>query len=100
MPDQKHIIDKGGTMRLGAWPCRLTAGSRAAKAYGTDLISERHRHRYEFVNDYREAFEEGGMHGLCYGLAVVNAGLLNGTPGAESFTHADGSVPAGISPPA
>ena len=61
MPDQKHIIDKGGTMRLGAWPCRLTAGSLAAKAYGTDFISERHRHRYEFANAYRDAFEEGGM---------------------------------------
>ena len=61
MPDQKHIIDKGGTMRLGAWPCRLAAGSRAEKAYGTELISERHRHRYEFCNDYRAAFEAGGM---------------------------------------
>ena len=61
MPDQKHIIDKGGTMRLGAWPCRLAEGSRAAQAYGTDLISERHRHRYEFANEYREAFEANGM---------------------------------------
>ena len=61
MPDQKHIFDKGGTMRLGAWPCRLTAGSLAAKAYGTDFISERHRHRYEFANAYRDAFEESGM---------------------------------------
>ena len=61
MPDQKHSFDKGGTMRLGAWPCRLTAGSLAAKAYGTDFISERHRHRYEFANAYRDAFEESGM---------------------------------------
>ena len=61
MPDQQHITDKGGTMRLGAWPCVLGEGSLAEEAYGTDSISERHRHRYEFANAYREAFEEGGM---------------------------------------
>jgi CTP synthase len=52
MESQKSILNKGGTMRLGAWDCKLTSGSKAAKAYGTDSISERHRHRYEFNNDY------------------------------------------------
>jgi CTP synthase len=53
--------DKGGTMRLGAYPCRLKKGTFAAKAYGILEISERHRHRYEFNNAYRKAFEEKGM---------------------------------------
>ncbi|MEK9613080.1 MAG: CTP synthase [Flavobacteriaceae bacterium] len=52
MESQKSISNKGGTMRLGAWDCTLTLGSKVAKAYGTDSISERHRHRYEFNNDY------------------------------------------------
>ena len=53
--------DKGGTMRLGAYPCQLTAGSLAYKAYGKDLIHERHRHRYEFNMDFREKLEKCGM---------------------------------------
>ena len=54
MESQKSIINKGGTMRLGAWDCSLTAGSLAEKAYGTNMISERHRHRYEFNNDFSD----------------------------------------------
>jgi len=61
MPDQKTITDKGGTMRLGLYPCHLTPGSAAARAYKTDLVEERHRHRYEFNNAYREALAEKGM---------------------------------------
>ena len=61
MPDQKTITDKGGTMRLGLYPCHLTPGSAAAKAYKTDLVEERHRHRYEFNNAYREVLAEKGM---------------------------------------
>jgi len=61
MEDQKQIIEKGGTMRLGAYPCRLKKGSRAYRAYGKEKISERHRHRYEFNNKYLEMFEEAGM---------------------------------------
>ncbi len=61
MPDQADIDDKGGTMRLGAWPCRVVAGTLAHRLYGTDKISERHRHRYEFNNDYRKRFQEAGM---------------------------------------
>jgi CTP synthase len=48
-------------MRLGAYPCKLTPGTRAHEAYGADLISERHRHRYEFNNKYRDTFESKGM---------------------------------------
>ena len=61
MPDQKHISNKGGTMRLGAYPCVLKDGSKARASYGKPEIAERHRHRYEFNNDYREIFEKNGM---------------------------------------
>lgn len=61
MPDQKGSIPKGGTMRLGAYPCVITPGSMMEKAYGKREISERHRHRYEFSNGYREEFERNGM---------------------------------------
>ncbi|MGI4874649.1 MAG: CTP synthase [Janthinobacterium lividum] len=61
MADQKDITQKGGTMRLGAYACELKRGSRAAKAYGRNLISERHRHRYEFNNDYLARFEAAGL---------------------------------------
>jgi CTP synthase len=61
MEEQKGIDDKGATMRLGAYPCALLPDSNVAKMYGTTEISERHRHRYEFNNDYREQFEEAGM---------------------------------------
>ena len=62
MEEQKSVIDKGGTMRLGAYDCRLAAGSRASEAYGgVDMVSERHRHRFEFNNSYREAYERSGM---------------------------------------
>lgn len=61
MEEQKKVRNLGGTMRLGAWPCNLAEGTRAAAAYGTQAISERHRHRYEFNNDYRERFEAAGM---------------------------------------
>lgn len=61
MSEQKNIEDMGGTMRLGAYTCLLTPGSNVSRAYGTDKISERHRHRYEFNNEFLEAFEESGM---------------------------------------
>jgi len=61
LDEQKTITDKGGTMRLGAHPARLVAGSRAAECYGTEEISERHRHRYEFNNAYRRRFAACGM---------------------------------------
>jgi CTP synthase len=62
MEDQKHIVMKGGTMRLGAFPCELKRGSNAYQAYGrSKTIQERHRHRYEFNNLYLQQFEEAGM---------------------------------------
>jgi CTP synthase len=61
MSDQKKVKEKGGTMRLGAYPCAIEEGSFAHKAYGKTEISERHRHRYEFNNAYKEIFEKSGM---------------------------------------
>lgn len=61
MPDQYGDIPKGGTMRLGAYPCRITEGTLMHDAYGTLDISERHRHRYEFNNEYREKIQAEGM---------------------------------------
>lgn len=61
MEEQKGVTEKGGTMRLGAYPCHLMHDSKSYKAYGTDQISERHRHRYEFNNDYLEEFVRAGM---------------------------------------
>jgi len=61
MPDQKSLSDKGGTMRLGHYPCVLKPGTRAAEAYGQPEISERHRHRFELNNAFRAAFEAAGM---------------------------------------
>jgi len=61
MEDQKKIKKKGGTMRLGAYPCELKKGSKVASVYGKLKISERHRHRYEFNNKFLKSFEENGM---------------------------------------
>jgi CTP synthase len=61
MEAQKVIINKGGTMRLGAYEARLSAGSWVHEAYGERVISERHRHRYEFNNAYRERLYDAGM---------------------------------------
>jgi len=63
MPDQKSISDMGGTMRLGLYPCQMQPGSAAAKAYPQKVVQERHRHRFEFNNSYREVLEKAGM---CY----------------------------------
>ncbi|ACZ40993.1 CTP synthase [Thermobaculum terrenum ATCC BAA-798] len=61
MASQKSLSDKGGTMRLGAYPCSLVAGTKVSKAYGKSLIHERHRHRWEFNNSYREIMENHGL---------------------------------------
>ncbi len=61
MPDQQGVTDKGATMRLGAYPCKLKPGTKAAEAYGALDISERHRHRWEINNKYREQLEAAGM---------------------------------------
>jgi CTP synthase len=61
MEGQQTVRERGGTMRLGSWPCELNAGSLARKAYGVERIDERHRHRYEFNNTYRTQFEKAGF---------------------------------------
>jgi len=67
LPEQKKIDRKGGTMRLGNYPCQLLEGSRAAKAYGQNLIHERHRHRFEFNNQFRDILEKAGL--VCSGTS-------------------------------
>ena len=61
MPDQSDSINKGGTLRLGAYPCKIVPGSRMSECYNSELIYERHRHRYEFNNDYRETLSKAGL---------------------------------------
>jgi CTP synthase len=61
MPEQNNVTQLGGTMRLGQYPCRLATGSKAFAAYGEKDIFERHRHRYEVNNDYRDQYEKSGM---------------------------------------
>ena len=65
MEEQRSISDLGGSMRLGIYDCVLRPGSKIAQAYGKDFIRERHRHRFEFNSQYREAYEQAGM--LCAG---------------------------------
>ncbi|NVK52295.1 MAG: CTP synthase [Flavobacteriaceae bacterium] len=61
MESQENVTEKGGTMRLGAWDCKITKDSKVFEAYKTELISERHRHRYEFNNDYLTQIQKAGM---------------------------------------
>ena len=61
MESQQGVENKGGTMRLGSYPCKIMDGTHAKEAYGSNLVHERHRHRYEFNNEYREVFKEKGL---------------------------------------
>jgi CTP synthase len=61
LPEQKDIEDLGGTMRLGLYPCKLVSDSLAAQCYNDELVYERHRHRYEFNNEYRDLMESAGL---------------------------------------
>ena len=61
LPEQRQVTMRGGTMRLGGYACKLAEGTKARQAYGTDDIIERHRHRYEFNNDYRQQMESRGL---------------------------------------
>ena len=70
LEEQKEIDKMGGTMRLGAQQCKLEPDTIARKCYGQEIISERHRHRYEFNNKYREIFTTEGM--ICSGLTIDN----------------------------
>jgi CTP synthase len=82
MPDQSNVANKGGTMRLGAYPCVLKEGSKAAAAYAQPQVNERHRHRYEFNNKYREVYEHRGMEfsGLSPDGKLVEIIELNSHP--------------------
>jgi CTP synthase len=82
LPEQKTITDLGGTMRLGLYPCRLSSGSHAGKAYGVKEVQERHRHRYELNNEYRAALEAKGMlfSGLSPDGRLVEIAELKGHP--------------------
>lgn len=61
LPEQKDVEDMGGTLRLGLYPCRLVSGTKAFEAYEENVVYERHRHRYEFNNEYRQEMEEAGF---------------------------------------
>ena len=61
MPEQREVEDMGATMRLGKYPCALKPGSKVSECYGSELIEERHRHRYEVNNTYRTEYEKYGM---------------------------------------
>ncbi|MCC7369606.1 MAG: CTP synthase [Chloroflexi bacterium] len=82
LPEQKDVADKGGTMRLGQYPCQLTDGSRALAAYQQGIVFERHRHRYEVNNEYRAALEEVGLiaSGLSPDGRLVEIGELADHP--------------------
>lgn len=82
LPGQAELRDKGATMRLGGFPCRLAAGSRARAAYGEDDVRERHRHRYEVNNDYLPRMQAAGLRvtGVCPGRDLVEIMELDGHP--------------------
>ena len=82
MPDQRTIVDMGGTMRLGLYPCRLVPGTKSARAYGVPEIQERHRHRFEVNNAYRDLLEKGGLvfSGLSPDGQLVEMAELAGHP--------------------
>jgi CTP synthase len=82
MLEQRAITDMGGTMRLGLYPCVIQPGTKTAAAYGEKLVEERHRHRWEFNNSYREDFEKGGMafSGISPDGLLVEISELNDHP--------------------
>ena len=82
MHDQQGVVDKGGTMRLGVYPCELVPGTLAARAYGRPVVEERHRHRFEVNNSYREGFASVGLvpAGLSPDGTLVEIMELRGHP--------------------
>ena len=82
LPEQRDLPDKGGTMRLGLYPCQLQPDTRALEAYGERILFERHRHRFEFNNEYRLPFERGGMRfsGLSPDGRLVEIAEVEGHP--------------------
>ena len=95
MEEQKSITQMGGTMRLGAYECELAADSRVAEAYGkVKTIHERHRHRYEFNNKYKEEYESRDTgKALVHRCAVPSRILLNGAPSASVVHVVRSGVP-------
>jgi CTP synthase len=82
LPEQRDVAGMGGTMRLGEYPCKLVPGSHANQAYGVEIVYERHRHRFEFNNEYRELLGEAGMifSGLSPNDRLVEIIELEGHP--------------------
>jgi CTP synthase len=82
LSEQQNVKDMGGTMRLGSYPCRLVPGTKAFAAYGTTEVTERHRHRYEFNNAYREVLQEAGLtlSGLSPDGNLVEISEISGHP--------------------
>jgi len=82
LPEQRAVKDLGGTMRLGSYPCRLIKGSLAYNSYGEGLVYERHRHRYEFNNEYREYLSSRGLRiaGISPNGRLVEIVELEGHP--------------------
>jgi len=82
LDEQKQVTDMGGTMRLGAYPCKLEPASHVRGAYGEDRVEERHRHRFEFNNEYRDRFQQAGMRftGLSPDGSLVEMIELHGHP--------------------
>jgi len=82
LPEQHGISQKGGTMRLGTYPCNLVAGTKAAQAYGSEVTYERHRHRFEFNNSFRQPLREAGLipSGLSPNGELVEIAELEGHP--------------------
>ena len=82
LPEQRGISQKGGTMRLGTYPCNLVAGTKAAQAYGSEVTYERHRHRFEFNNSFRQPLREAGLipSGLSPNGELVEIAELEGHP--------------------
>ena len=82
MLEQRGLVQMGGTMRLGLYPCNIKPGSRAEALYQAEVIQERHRHRYEFNNEYRQKYEENGMvfSGVSPDGVLVEMAELEGHP--------------------
>jgi CTP synthase len=82
LPEQRQVFDKGGTMRLGSYPCRLVSGTRAYRAYGREVVTERHRHRFELNNNYRRTLEAAGLtaSGILDGGDLIEIVELNDHP--------------------
>jgi CTP synthase len=82
LPDQSDEVDKGGTLRLGAYPCRIMPGTLMESCYGAELIAERHRHRYEFNNEFREELAAAGLRlsGLSPDGSIVETVEVSGHP--------------------